>query len=137
MAWPVYSTRFLHMYDQAGTLGYTVPAAKRAVLKDILLTNYAGTTAVAQVFIGPRLVVDHPFLAAEHVWQLSCMVPVYAGEVVVVYLSAVKIGAIVSGYLFDEAQLLRREGDVAFAPGHPEDPDFEAPWLPPASPRST
>lgn len=113
MAWPVYSTRFIHKYGPAGGILYTVPAGKRAVIKNV--TVYNGDTAAANCVLT---------LNGQGVWAASVpgpsggrsenvMIVANEGEGFLFYTYGPNMGGSVSGYLLDvSGELLEIQGEV-------------------------
>ena len=98
----VYSTRFIHRWGTAGGVSYTVPAGKRAVIKNV--TVYNGDTAAAVVVLT---------LNGQGIWARSVPGPsggyselmnvvANAGDGFMLYSYGVNSGGTVSGYLFDD-----------------------------------
>lgn len=119
MPWPVYSERFIQMYNVAGATRYTVAGGKRGILTEICLTNPYATTRDVQISVAGLLYFERKFLATERTSTIACRVVIYATEVLEVYVDGTGTGATLSGYLLDDASgRTGPDGDaLASAPG--------------------
>lgn len=118
----VYSERFLSSNPGGITVFYTVPAARRAVIRSIVIANRGGTTTVVQVGYADTVLVQFTVQVGQAPIVVDCRVPVYAGEVMFVYTSNAGSHATVGGYLFDDTTGARGPGPPSATKPSPEPP---------------
>lgn len=102
MAYPAYSERFINVQGGSGTIGVTIPAGRRAVLREITVTNLSGTTGQVTVRVAGQVYWDHKFQVAEKVRIIDCRVVIYAEEILSVAVEEPSCGALLSGYLLED-----------------------------------
>lgn len=95
----VYSERFCQYYGDATTTNYTVPAGKRALIKNLTAFNGGVASANIGVGIGGKLLWASPIPGGNNGSSVNVFLVAYQGEVVSVYTLGNSMGFALSGYL--------------------------------------
>lgn len=96
-----YSERFILAAGSAGYKTYTVPAGKRAIVRNFLVYNSNSTAQSLWLYIASFSVYGITPGALQSA-QLETRAVAYPGEKVEVWHNAAGMTSIVSGYLFDD-----------------------------------
>lgn len=102
MAGGLYSTRFIAADAFTGTINYTVPGNKRAVVRQLLAINSTAVAATLYVFVAGNTFSLKTFAAGSvqfYEWQGS--VVIMKGEVLKMQSTAA-LAMYAGGYLFDD-----------------------------------
>lgn len=102
MSYPIYSERFLIGFGDAGSYTYTIPGAKRAVLKNLTAFNGGASTNIVSLQVAGRLCWAQSVPGANGAVSVSVFVVCYQGDVVVIRTFGNSMGYTLSGFLFDD-----------------------------------
>lgn len=98
----VYSTRFLLAAGAGQYKAYYVPAARRAVVKTVIITNFDSATQDGYVRVAGSTVGYWRIPGATGIERNDTMLVAYAGEAVELGTSGPSMNGIVCGYLLED-----------------------------------
>lgn len=104
MAYPIYSERFIQ-YAAANNnswMNYAVPPGKRAIVRNVIVTNYGPAGVQGVVLINGITAWAHTFQASERSLSADLRGVAYGGELISCIGDAPNMQIHVSGYLFDD-----------------------------------
>lgn len=110
---------------------YIVPSFKRAVIRQLTVTNFGAVGSVAYINAATAPVWSHAYLAGERTLLVETRVVLYAGERLEASCAGTEMWAIISGFLFDDpgtaGELQPPSDDLDFATLLPADARSPAP----------
>ena len=121
MPWPVYSTRLGRSGDAGVSVRYTVPAGHRAVIKSIVAAAVIAAPAQDQLGAAGQLLYIRTFQATPASLVESITAVVYAGETIDCWVEKTDMWLTVSGFLFNDTVLARRDLRSELVEGSPAD----------------
>jgi hypothetical protein len=98
----VYTERFVASDAHTGTLSWTVPGGKRAILKQLDVFNGGSATATVYVAVAGVTFAVASGLAQNARWTWEGMHALYAHEAIGLNVIAGAASVVVSGYVFDD-----------------------------------
>lgn len=112
MGWPIYTERFLQVYEGGLWFKWSVPGGHRAVIKsiDCVSTTTSGGQVIVHVGAAEVSIVSLP--GAVGAVHEPATIAVYAGEDISVILSSSALRCAITGYLFRDAAARRGPAGV-------------------------